>query len=261
MINPNTIEPARIIVLADWSEINKKLGYYTSINNTLDAIRKKTEIHGMMINGDICYEIDTDNGKVFEVFLNMLSRTAQYIPVFMITGNHEHNSEDDMKLYTFTFEQYGKDKTMAVGLSLGQMFLIGFDPYQSLYLNKAYRKLKRETEQVLSSPEYTNLKKNLELGKRLNKTLVPASHYPMVCSAPDSRCVKDMALMKDFIDLFFKYHVPLYLSAHVHTYERIYPYCQNKTYLMKPSPYEFTEKDNCMVTIVEGTAGNDRNLV
>lgn len=67
--------------------------------------------------------------------------------------------------------------------------------------------------------------------------------------------------MKDFIDLFFQYKVPLYLSAHVHTYERIYPYCQNKTYIMKPSPYTFTSKDNCMTTIVEGTAGNDRNLV
>jgi hypothetical protein len=73
----------------------------------------------------------------------MLSRTAQYVPVFMNTGNHEHNSDDDMKIYTFTFEQYGKDKSMAVGLSLGSIYFIGFDPYESLYLNRAYRKLKR----------------------------------------------------------------------------------------------------------------------
>jgi hypothetical protein len=65
MIDPNTTNTVRFINLADWSEIKKKIGIYASINKTLDTIRRRTDIDGLFINGDICYEIDSDNGKVF----------------------------------------------------------------------------------------------------------------------------------------------------------------------------------------------------
>jgi hypothetical protein len=91
----------------------------------------------MMINGDIAYDLDTNNGSNYESFLNMLSRFSRYAPVFMNTGNHEHNSDDALTLFYNSFEMYGKEKKLANSLNLGPLFLIGFDPYEVLYKNKS----------------------------------------------------------------------------------------------------------------------------
>jgi hypothetical protein len=71
------------------------------------------------------------------MFLNLISRTARTVPIFFNTGNHEHNSKDDLDLFYGSFEQYGKDKKLAVGLNLGPLYLIGFDPYEVLYSSKS----------------------------------------------------------------------------------------------------------------------------
>jgi hypothetical protein len=39
-------------------------------------------------------------------------------------------------LFYGTFEQYGKDKKYATGLNLGNLYLVGFDPYDVVYKNK-----------------------------------------------------------------------------------------------------------------------------
>jgi hypothetical protein len=40
------------------------------------------------VNGDIAYNLDTNNGKNYEDFLNVLSRIARFVPTFINTGNH-----------------------------------------------------------------------------------------------------------------------------------------------------------------------------
>lgn len=123
----------KLIALADWSDLVTKVGSYKSVNETLDKLRITEKPDGMMLNGDYAYDLDTNNGKNYELFLLMLSRNARYIPVFLNTGNHEHNSEDCLKLFYNTFELYGKEKKLANSINLGPLFLIGFDPYETLY--------------------------------------------------------------------------------------------------------------------------------
>jgi hypothetical protein len=41
-----------------------------------------------MINGDLAYDLDTNNGTNYEDFLNLLSRIGKFIPTFINTGNH-----------------------------------------------------------------------------------------------------------------------------------------------------------------------------
>lgn len=45
-------------------------------------------IDGIIVNGDIAYDLDSNNGTNYEEFLNILSRSARYVPVLMIAGNH-----------------------------------------------------------------------------------------------------------------------------------------------------------------------------
>ncbi len=124
----------KLIVLADWSDLQQKVNIYKSVNETIERLRSIEKPDGIMINGDYAYDLDTNNGANYESFLKMLSRFARYMPVFLNTGNHEHNSEDTLKLFYNTFELYGKDKKLANSINLGPLFLIGFDPYETLYV-------------------------------------------------------------------------------------------------------------------------------
>ena len=221
-----------MIVLADWSEIHEELHAYKSINQTLDKLRQEEKPDGIMINGDIAYDLDTNNGTNYESFLNMLSRTSRYIPVFINTGNHEHNSEDALKLFYNSFEMYGKDKKLANSLNLGPLFLIGFDPYEVLYKTESTINLRKSDPISLGS-----LAEAIQNGTKTGKIIIPSSHYPLKCSAETKNCQNDTKYLKSYWDLMFKNDIKFYIGAHYHTYERIYPYCQNDTFSKTESPY------------------------
>lgn len=53
------------------------------------------------------------------------------------------------------------------------------------------------------------------------------------------------------------YHVDLYIGAHVHTYERQYPW-RKGTVAAVEGPYHNID---ALVTVVEGVAGNDKDIV
>jgi DNA repair exonuclease SbcCD nuclease subunit len=99
----------------------------------LDKLRIQEKVDGIIVNGDIAYDLDSNNGKNYEEMLNLISRQCRYIPIFLNTGNHEHHSTDDLKFFYNTFEQYDKNTKLATGLSIGNLYLIGFDPYKTLY--------------------------------------------------------------------------------------------------------------------------------
>lgn len=87
--------------------------------------------------GDIGYDLDSNNCLNYEKFLVMLSKLAADTPILMITGNHEYNTQDNWQLYISSFEVYGLNTDMAVGLNLGPLHLVPFDPYSLLYAKKA----------------------------------------------------------------------------------------------------------------------------
>lgn len=80
----------------------------------------------------------------------MLSRTTKSIPNIHITGNHEYNTPDDVKLFTGSFELYRLDVDYASGLVLGSTFINAFDPYHLIY-NKKDTSLGKFKE-IINSP-------------------------------------------------------------------------------------------------------------
>jgi hypothetical protein len=42
----------------------------------------------MIINGDLAYDLDSNNGTNYEEFLAILSRICRFIPFIINTGNH-----------------------------------------------------------------------------------------------------------------------------------------------------------------------------
>jgi len=147
---------------------------------------------------------------------------------------------------------YGKQKKLANSLSLGPLFLIGFDPYETVYKTNTSVFNLRKTDPV----SLAGLTEAIANGTKTNKFMIPSSHYPLKCSANNKNCQNDTKILKDYWDVMFENNIKFYIGAHYHTYERIYPYCQNKTFSMTKSPYNVQNDEKCIISIIEGIAGN-----
>jgi predicted MPP superfamily phosphohydrolase len=77
-----------IIALADWSSLDKNKDKYVPLDALFASVTEKQEINGLMIGGDVGYDLDTNNCLNYEKFMVMLSKFAKSIPVIMVTGNH-----------------------------------------------------------------------------------------------------------------------------------------------------------------------------
>mgnify|MGYP000866513177 CR=1 FL=1 len=147
---------------------------------------------------------------------------------------------------------YGKEKKLANSINLGPLFLIGFDPYETIYKTKSSFNL-RKTDPV----SLAGLAEAIVNGSKTGKFMIPSSHYPLKCSADNKNCQNDTKILKDYWDLMFENNIKFYIGAHYHTYERIFPYCKNSTFSFTQSPYNFNVDNGCILSIVEGIAGND----
>lgn len=78
----------KFVFLADWGELHEKLNTYKSINKSLDKVRNESQIHGVIINGDIGYDLDSNNGTNYEEILALVSRICKYVPILINAGNH-----------------------------------------------------------------------------------------------------------------------------------------------------------------------------
>lgn len=67
--------------------------------------------------------------------------------------------------------------------------------------------------------------------------------------------------LKDFFEHMIDHNVVLYIGAHYHTYERLYPYEKGGNFTEIPSPYDLTNETNYLPSVVEGIAGNDKSIV
>jgi hypothetical protein len=65
-------------------------------------------------------------------------------------------------------------------------------------------------------------------------------------------------MLQKYFDLMIQHGVTLYLGAHAHVYERIYPYA-NDTFHKIESPYR--DDQGYLVSIVEGVAGSNTDMV
>jgi len=67
---------------------------------------KNIKIDLLMINGDIAYDLDSDQGNRYTNFLKMMENVTSRLPVVIIPGNHEHYNNDSIQLFNSTFEAY-----------------------------------------------------------------------------------------------------------------------------------------------------------
>lgn len=68
--------------------MNKK--GYTPLDSAFEALIRtnRTQIHGIVLNGDYAYDLDSNKFKNYKEFLVMLSQISTIWPVIMSAGNH-----------------------------------------------------------------------------------------------------------------------------------------------------------------------------
>ena len=109
---------------------------------------------------------------------------------------------------------YGLDKDKVTGLTLGSFYLAPFDPYDVLYglITPEEDKVPAKFAKVLAE------------AKKSERYVIPISHYPLACSGSANFCKNDRKTLKAYWDLILENDLSLYLGAHYHTYQRLYPY-------------------------------------
>jgi hypothetical protein len=85
--------------------------------------------------------------------------------------------------------------------------------------------------------------------------MIMASHYPVMCSQVDSHCRDNIGNMPDLYEWISapyegKGLVDLYIGAHMHQYERIWPFVDNE-FVNESSPYY----RGLLANFVEGVGG------
>ena len=67
--------------------------------------------------------------------------------------------------------------------------------------------------------------------------------------------------LRPYFEEMIRKNVIFYLGAHWHSYERIYPYIGGGKTQKIESPYYLNSNNQYLLSVLEGIAGNDKNIV
>lgn len=142
-------------------------------------------------------------------------------PLMLTPGNHDEFGNYSLLNYRFRMPLFEQSSNHYYSFNVGLVHFLSFD------LDFYEEKIDAQSQEVM----YKWVEKDLELANAPeNRTRQPwiiiFSHRPIYCSyndkddQPTNRCYNFYEKRKDWDELFHKYNVDLYLSGHVHSYER-----------------------------------------
>jgi len=206
--------------------------------------------------GDIAYDLESNAGAHGDAYMNTMQSVISSIPYIITPGNHETqfnfsnvNSRFQMPLYNETQNHY-----YSWNLNNIHFASINFDLYitnnnDSVFLTEMANWLDNDLQQA-------NLTRNIR------PWIVVYSHRPLYCSKKnDEDCETNHIRFAVIDDLLYKYRVDLYMSGHVHTYERMFPVYQDVVYgFYEPNDnvvnHTMMINPEATIHIVQGVAGH-----
>jgi len=196
--------------------------------------------------GDICYAgtgSDWEIEEVWDVWENQVQPLASSVPYMFAVGNHEHyyNFTSYLTRFLMPGEQSGGNSNFWWSIDFGNTHFIAMStehPYQA------------------GSPQYIWLQQDLAkaVANRENVPwIIVSGHRPMYNTDVDEwDAHRPGAYFQSIIEpLFVQYNVDLYLSGHMHMYERIHPNI-NGTVVQSGNVYIYPK---ATAHVVQATAG------
>ena len=238
-----------------------------TVNYINDLAYSKKEINWVYHVGDIGYG-DDYSADLYDVMWNMwfeyLQSTMGTVQYMVCPGNHEYSCEhSDCNSYSQNFTFYNA-KFQMPGADSGS----NTNMYYSFdYSNVHFVSISTETDypgapyNPIFGDQVAWLVKDLQKARNnpnINWIIV-TGHRPLYSSyngySSDGKPTgQSQKIQKTFEQIFKYFHVDIYFSGHVHSYERTYP--------VYDSTYIESSYDNANFTtyVVAGAAGNKEGL-
>lgn len=180
--------------------------------------------------------MDDFNGTKGDEFLNLWQEVYARTPFMGVPGNHE-------AAYNYSHFKNRFDNLPYLESHFDNSLLYSFD-YKSLHLISFSTELYFDGTPEMLQTGLNWLEADLQEANRHREQrpwIVLITHHPVYCSADSEDCTSKAALIRDgpltadnkthwggLEELLLKYKVDVYVSGHVHNYERTYPVAQGK---------------------------------
>ena len=264
-------DSARFIVYGDF-------GVGEQTNLTVAAIKTamdKDEFDGVLHVGDIAYDLDSDNGKTGDDFLNSIEEIASGLPYMVSQGNHENKKNEHHYKYRFTMP--GNSSNLWYSFDYGKAHFIGYT--QEMMFTNNYEKDEGRLKRMMDFL-WSDL---IKVDRARHPWLIVYTHRPFYCSLSFSdpgtpyyeentvqenlehtNHINDCTIAagnirKQFEDLWFDFKVDLVITAHVHLYERLHPTYKSEYIACNVTTENYCQGAKAPLYIVAGVPGNQES--
>jgi hypothetical protein len=185
--------------------------------------------------GDMAYDMNDDNARYGDQYMNSIEPIAAYIPYMTCPGNHESAYNFSQYVAKFSMPSsmntYGGDANHFYSFNVGPIHVIGFSSEFYYYTEYGFDQIVNQYKWL----EQDLMNANKPENRARQPWIITMAHKPMYCSNNDD----DECLNADgyiyirtgipFVQayglekLFAQYGVDLEFWAHEHSYERLWP--------------------------------------
>jgi predicted MPP superfamily phosphohydrolase len=223
-------------VYGDFGEANDR-----SLDRLIEETKKEI-IDAVLHVGDFAYDLDSQDGKVGDAFMNSIQPIASALPYMTCPGNHEAAGNFSHYRNRFSLIQEGVGKNSQSQVNLWYSFNLEYTHFVAI-----------DTEVYHYFRDDGQIQRQLNwLEKDLQDANKNRDQYPWIVMYGHKGWFMDSVNYTGFEDLAHAYGVDLFLCGHVHNYERFYPQHHGKVDSQEKHHYT---NPKYMTTIVAGSPG------
>jgi len=213
-----------------------------------------TKIAAYIHLGDLAYNLENDKGKNGDDYMKALQSFSASMPCMVTPGNHETMNNFSNFNMRFNMPYYSKSKNHYYSFNLGNIHFttLSLDlvienpsvmPYMLQWLEKDLAEAQTNRDQ--------------------RPWIIVYTHRPLYCSKKKADCTENVEKYREVEELLNKYKVDLYVSGHVHHYERMLPIYKGEVAAFQQFPednnFNHIVNPQAPVYIVQGKAGHSND--
>ncbi|KAI7890591.1 Metallo-dependent phosphatase-like protein [Mucor mucedo] len=185
--------------------------------------------------GDQAYNMEDFNGTKGDEYMNFMQDLYAQVPYLGAVGNHEGaynftHYKNRFNIVPYTESKF--DNSMFYSINYKSLHLVSFST--EVYFTGSTAEIRTALNWL--EADLTKANKNREE----RPWIIFLTHHPIYCSVVSADCTTKASIIRDGVigannrtwggleDILLKHKVDIYMSGHVHNYERTYPVSKNK---------------------------------
>ena len=222
---------------------------YKSIKDSFTTV----PISALLHYGDISYNLEDDNGSYGDYYLRSKDPVIREIPYMVVPGDHDNfgNFSQVIGRFRMPNNTYNENTGLYYSFNMGHAHIVMLNTV--FYLMDGMEDAKaRQMEFLKADLAEANMHRNH------THWIIVMGHQPLYCSDfTSTKCmVGAQTLRTAFEDIFYQNSVDLYVSGHIHYYERNDPIYNNKTAISDENAGNYIKNAGATVYITSGIAGS-----